>query len=73
MANHPSKIYTDVLEYATKALERHREILKESGTELSETKLRKRFFGRFSNISMSTYNKYLKELKDGTYIRCERD
>jgi len=73
MTNHPNKIYTDILEFNTRMLDSHRESLKVLNIKITETKLRKLFFEKFSSISLSTYNKYLKQLKDGTYIRCERD
>jgi len=73
MKNHPNKIYTDILEFNTRMLDSHRESLKVLNIKITETKLRKLFFEKFSSISLSTYNKYLKQLKDGTYIRCERD
>jgi len=66
------KIYTEVLENETRMLNRHRELLKANGDMvISETQFKKLYFNNFSTISLSTYNKYLKELKDGTYIRCE--
>lgn len=54
----PRKIYTDILENENK---------------ISKTEIKKRYFENFSSISLSTYNKYLRELKEGTYSCCERE
>jgi len=52
-------------------LDLHRQELNLFGP-ISETDLKKLYFKNFSRVSLSTYNKYLKELRDGTYDRCER-
>ena len=70
---HPSKIFTDILEHETFALDYQRALLiKNDDFVITETAFKKLFFKNFGRVSLSTYNKYLKEMKDGTYIRCER-
>ena len=74
MKQSSKKIFTDILEHETKTLNAHREALKKnSDMVITETQFKKLYFQNFGRVSLSTYNKYLKELKDGTYITCERE
>jgi len=74
MKQSAQKIYTDILENETRSLDFQRTILVELNKfNMTETKFRKIYFQNFGRVSLSTYNKYLRELKNGTYVRCERD
>jgi len=67
------KIYTDILEDETRTMDAHRKALKKnSDLIISESRFKKLYFQNFGRVSLSTYNKYLRELKEGTYVRCER-
>jgi len=67
------KIYTDILENTTQMLNQHRSFLLANKMTVSEDKLKKVFFEKFSMVSYSTYSKYLRELENGTYIPCLRE
>ena len=67
------KIYTDILENTTQMLNKHRDSLVANKITVSEKKLKKVFFEKFSIVSYSTYSKYLRELENGTYIPCLRE
>jgi Mn-dependent DtxR family transcriptional regulator len=71
----PEKIYTDILEQITHSTEEETtkdfSILNLTPTQ-SNTDAKKKICA-ILNVSLSTYNKYLRELKNGTYVRCERE
>lgn len=58
MKQSSSKIYTDILENVT-----------EYKTKIGYST---KYACIINRVSVSTYNKYLRELKAGTYVRCER-
>jgi len=60
------KIYTNVLENITKSIK----LIKQERPDFTNNLKIKKMTCNIFKISLSTYNKYLKELKDGTYTPC---
>jgi len=73
MSSH-KKIYTDILETITLSMVQTKKILEQNPTikkPINMTKVKKMTCSTIG-ISVSTYNKYLRELKNGTYVKVVR-